>query len=270
MQLGEEDLDYFVPYVLLGECRREPSGKRQRQSMIGPWMSRQGTLKMRGSDRRLRCAVCIEALTKIGRESVDQAAARVVTLLGEQSAKQVDVIRVAYYEVRPAGQHQLGLFYDSFLRWRQLGLTYDDAELPCILDSYAKDVDHSRMESLSALFRTMRSDPVQVLRNHDWVLAPAKALRDRIESRSWNLPSEMYFLAGRLIELARFYVKVGHVHEAMPLYERALDLWQTYGRECCPDELPEAIGQFRKEMEWARSVAVLREREERGRRARTR
>jgi len=35
MELDQNDLKYFVPFVLLDEARRDPSGKRQMQRMKG-------------------------------------------------------------------------------------------------------------------------------------------------------------------------------------------------------------------------------------------
>src|SRR5262249_44969519 len=156
---------------------------------------------MRISDLRLRCAVCIETRTMIKKESVCAAAARVAILLGRISAEQIDVIRSAYYDIKPVGRAVLDSFYDSFLYWRALVFTYDAKTLGCIGASHAT--------SVTKLYKDIRNDSLQAQRNRDCLLAPAKAMRDRIEGRAWDLPSEMYFLAGRLTELARFYVKVG-------------------------------------------------------------
>jgi hypothetical protein len=85
VELNQDDLTYFVAFVLLDEARRTPSGKRQTKPMKGFWMSRQGKWRaMRESDRRIRWCVCIEALRNVRQMSVEKAAAEVAEMLGDQ------------------------------------------------------------------------------------------------------------------------------------------------------------------------------------------
>src|SRR6516164_6222360 len=101
MDLDRYDLPYLLPYVLLDETGRTPSGKRQLQPMRGFWMSRFGKLRaIRGSDRRLRWCACIEIILTIDPMPIEKAAALVAETQGLSTAKEVATIRVAYYENR--------------------------------------------------------------------------------------------------------------------------------------------------------------------------
>jgi len=111
MELHQDDLPYFLAYVLLDDAHRTPSGKRQIKPMKGFWMSRQGKWSaIRESDRRIRWCVGIEARKSVGKMSVEKAAAEVARVQGRSTASEVAVIRVAYYQCR-LGRYQLNPFF---------------------------------------------------------------------------------------------------------------------------------------------------------------
>ena len=133
MELNSDDLPYYVAYVLLDEACRSPSGKRQTAPLKGMWMALQGTRGMQLSDRRLRWAVCVEALRRVRGLSVDKAAAEIAAVLGQGSAKQVNVIRVAYYERRRRHVAHWDQFFFAFLRWRRWVLESDEETIQVAL-----------------------------------------------------------------------------------------------------------------------------------------
>jgi hypothetical protein len=248
MQLGQEDLEYFIAFVLLDEASRLPCGKRQTQPMSGFWMNRQGKLGIRRSDGRLRRAACIEALTTIGKERVEKAAARVAkTLGGLQTAKHIAVIRVDYYETRRTAPDALRLFIPSFVSWRDWVLTADDQTLQFALDRYASAFGRRRRKSLAKLFTAIRNDSIQLDRNRAWILGPAMHLRNQLESREWNLPSELNQKAGKLVELAHLHARAGDVPEATRLLEQALELWRNHGISE-PSAIADAIASLQAEI----------------------
>src|SRR5271169_1130705 len=115
MQLNQEDLPYYVKFVLLDEAWRHPSGKRQRERMTGFWMCGQLRAGMRESDRRLRRNACIEAVRQVQGTSVSKAAAAVCAYrVGKPTAAQVAVLRVGYYECRLESR-TLDFFFGQFL-----------------------------------------------------------------------------------------------------------------------------------------------------------
>jgi hypothetical protein len=246
VELNQDDLRYFVAFVILDEAWRPPSGKRQTQPMKGFWMSRQGTLPIRESDHRVRCGVCIEAFRKVERISVYQAAAKVAARLGRRTAAQVEVVRVAYHESR-FGRHQLNSFFAQFLFWRDWVLKSNQETLGSTLDDYGRMFGQLRRRRLASLFDRIRRDPVQAARNREWHLEPGQSHKARIESNCWDLEADWQLLATDLWVLGRLHAGVGDFAEARALLERALGLWKTYG-SVLPDVQMEAITALQREI----------------------
>jgi hypothetical protein len=229
MELNQDDLPYFLAYVLLDEARRTPTGKRQIKSMNGFWMSRQGKWPaIRESDRRIRWCVGIEALRSVGHMSVEKAAAEVARVLERSMASEVAVIRVAYYECR-LGRYQLNPFFQNFLEWRKWLLASDEETVRVILDLYGRKFGQDRLLRMATLFDAVRSDGMQATRNRDWHLEAGQEQRIRIESNHWDHQTEWQQLATDLWILGRIHAGVKDFDEARGLMERALSLWSIYG-----------------------------------------
>lgn len=247
MELNQDDLPYFLEFVLLDEARRHPSGKRQLEPLKGFWMSRQGHLRdMRRSDRRIRWCVCIEALRSVGQMPVEKAAAEVAGMLGLSTAKDVAVIRVAYYESR-FGRYQLNSFFHSFLHWRKWLLSSNEETIRVILDLYGRQFGQSQQARMAALFTAVRSDAMQVKRNHDLYLEAGQQERNRIDSNYWDPEVQWQHLATDLWVLGRIHARVEDVEEARTLMQRALGIWSTYGARL-PDVQVQAIAELNDEI----------------------
>jgi hypothetical protein len=247
VELNQDDLPYFVAYVLLDEARRNPSGKRQTKPMKGFWMSRVGKWpEIRQSDVRIRWCVCIEALRSVGQVSVEKAAAEVAGLLGRSTAHEVAVIRVAYYECR-LGRYQLYSFFEKFLHWRKWVLSSDAETIRRTLDHYGREFGQVRRARLAALFAEVRSDAIQVSRNRDLHLEAGQEQRFRIESNHWDRATEWQQLATDLWVLGRIHARVDDVDEAKALLERALGLWSICGA-ALPDVQVKAIADLHDEI----------------------
>jgi hypothetical protein len=163
----KEDVDFFVDWMLLGEVARGFSGKRQRQPMKGAWISHGQGKGMRGSDKRLRRFVCIEALTRWGGESIHHAA----EIIADRGIPRIsaDVIRVGYYEVKEQ-QHTVvrgygvaEMYFQQYLDWRNWVLyslteTFQQASVE-YRESYGK-LRAYRVEALMECIRRQASGPV--------------------------------------------------------------------------------------------------------------
>jgi hypothetical protein len=247
MELNQDDLPYFLAYVLLDDAHRTPSGKRQIKPMKGFWMSRQGKWSaIRESDRRIRWCVGIEALRSVGQMSVEKAAAEVARVLGRSTASEVAVIRVAYYECQ-VGRYQLNSFFQNFLQWRKWLLASDEETLRVILDLYGKEFREDWRSRMATLFDDVRSDSMQVRRNRDWQLEAGQEQRVRIESGHWDQRTEWQLLATDLWILGRIHAGVNDFDEARGLMERALGLWSIYGA-VLPDVQVQAIADLKDEI----------------------
>jgi hypothetical protein len=230
VELNQDDLPYFVDYVLLDEAWRTPSGKRQTKPMKGFWMLGQGKLSLRQSDSRVRRSACIEAFKRVERMSVGRAAAHVASALGRRSAAAVEVMRVAYYECA-SGRHQWRSFFDQFLFWRKWVLKSNQETLRSVLNDYGREFGQSRRQRLAGLFDRIRRDPVQGVRNREWRVEPGRSQRARIEFNYWNPESDWQHLATDLWFLGRLHAEIGETGEAKALLERALHVWKTHGHK---------------------------------------
>jgi len=217
MQLNQDDLLYFVSFVLLDEATRPVSGKRQTRSLDGFWISRPGKAALRLSDGRLRRNSCIDALRTIGRMSVSQAAARVGKVLGRTTPTAANRIRVDYYQDRTV--RDTGVFLSQFLGWRAWVLESSEETLRFILSMYGEHFGGRRRERLAKLIGYLRRDAVQVARNREWLLSPGTPARTRIESNNWDPESDWQFLATDLWVLGRLHANIGETAEARSLLE---------------------------------------------------
>jgi len=184
--LNSDDLPFFVAFVLLDEACRSRSGKRQTAPLSGMWLSHQGATGMRLSDRRLRWAVCIEALRNVGGLSVDKAAATVAALQAQGMAKQVNVIRVAYYEYRRLHALSWDAFYEQFLHWRAWVFESEEETFQVALGTCPPHLRGLAQCSLAEWIARLKADPQQILRNRNWLLEPGEPARSRIESNYWD------------------------------------------------------------------------------------
>jgi hypothetical protein len=155
MDSWQKDMKHFVEWMLLGEVVRTPSGKRQRQPMVGQWISYGRGKGMRGSDLRNRRFLCIEALTKIGGHSISYAAATVAHTAIPKSP--IDVIRVGYYEVKDRKPlDELGLWLRCYLDWRNWVLYSPEATLRFELTRYRESYGQMRRRRLQTLMERIR------------------------------------------------------------------------------------------------------------------
>jgi hypothetical protein len=230
MDVNQDDLPYFLEFVLLDEAWRAPSGKRQAKPMEGNWMSIHGNSGMRESDRRLRCSVCIHTLKEIGGMTVEKAAAHVATLLGRKSEAEVAVIRVAYYE-RPPGTLRCQAFHSQFIDWRAWVLRSDEETLRFFLDEYQRGFGLHRHQRLANLIWNLRDDRGQRDRNRSWLLEPGEPAKTRIESNYWDPERDWQYLATDVWTLGRLHVGIGEITEAKTNLERALSIWKTHGHK---------------------------------------
>ncbi|MBZ5636950.1 MAG: tetratricopeptide repeat-containing protein [Acidobacteriia bacterium] len=239
MRFDQDDLPYFVPFVLLDEATRSPSGKRQTMPMKGFWMERPGTTGMRESDGRLRRNVCIDALREFGGKPVDKAASEVATILGRRTAACVSRIRVDYYQRRPERAVR-DIFFSQFLSWREWVFESSEERLEFILRSYGQEFGQNRLRRLSELMEKIRRDPEQKARNRRRLLEPGELQRARIDSNYFDPGIDWQFLATDLWTLGRLYARIGEMVEAETLLERALEIWKTHGHHL-PHVQTEAI-----------------------------
>jgi hypothetical protein len=241
MQLNQDDLLYFVSYVLLDEATRPVSGKRQTRPLDGFWMSRHGKTGMRLSDGRLRRNSCIDALRTTGGMSISTAAARVGKVLGSTRPTSVNKIRVDYYEHKAVRDPRV--FLSQFLSWRAWVLESSEEALRFALSRYGEHFGRPRRERLAKLMEDLRRDRVQVARNREWLLSPGMPARTRIESNHWNPESDWQFLATDLWVLGQLHAKIGETAEARSLLEGALAIWRRHGNKLVHLQL-EAIPQL--------------------------
>lgn len=230
MELNQDDLHYFVAFVLLDEASRARSGKRQRGLMKGYWMAGQMKAGLRLSDRRFRDSVCIEALRTVGAMPVAKAAAHVAAVLGKPRAAEVDVLRVAYYECLPAPL-SWNLFFPQFLHWRAWVFQSGQELLNRMLEDYGRRFGRVHRRSLAKWIERLQSDRVQRARNRSWLLEPGQEERTRIESNHWDPETEWQMLATDLWSLGRLHARIGEHGEAKALLDRALDIWKAHGHE---------------------------------------
>ena len=231
MQLNQDDLPFFLDFVLLDEAWRLPSGKRQREPMNGFWMSGQLKAGMRGSDGRLRSAVCIEALRRVGGMSVGKAAAAVAVYRGgKRTAAKVQVLRVGYYECRP-DTVSWDFFVGQFLHLREWALQLDEEALEHLLELYQRSFGKPRRRALAACIQRLRNDPVQRARHHSWIVERAQLGRARIESNHWDPERDWQWLATDYWETGRLQARIGETGEARSLLERALEIWKAHGHK---------------------------------------
>jgi hypothetical protein len=253
MQLNQEDLKYFVPFLLLDEARRSPSGKRQTMSMNGFWMSRLGAHRCRVSDLPWRRRVCIHVLSTIGELSVSNASAAVADILGLGTETDVNVIRVDYYECKSKLAQFLGEFYTQFINWRRWVYESNDETLHVVLDLFKSQFGQQRHTRLSNLIEGLKSDPLQRNRNNELRLEQGLGARTRIESNVWDPIADWQLLATDLWILGRFHAELGERNKAQSCFEQALDLWRTRGHNL-PDRQTAAIELFSVELTRVRSI----------------
>jgi hypothetical protein len=153
--------EYFVEWMLLGEVKRMPSGKRQRQPMKGQWMSYGRGKGMRGSDLPRRHYLCIDALHRIGEHSIDNAA---VLVAGKEVPhattstaiyRHANVLRGGYYDeakrrrhLGPGSTDLLGIWFRFYLSWRNWVLYSPEATLQYELARYPEGYERTRLKTL--------------------------------------------------------------------------------------------------------------------------
>jgi|ERR1035441_2597435 hypothetical protein len=161
MNPWQEDLEYFIEWMLLGEASRTPSG-RGFQPFVGAWiLGGEG----RVSDLRLRRFVCISALAQIGKYSIDQAAAFVA---GKASGSQANVIRVGYYEVKarkgrpiPGWEgctREVAVWFERYLFWRYWVVCSPEEDLRFSKAKYRERYSQPYARRLQALTDSIRRD----------------------------------------------------------------------------------------------------------------
>lgn len=247
MELNQQDLPFFVTYVLLDEAKRTRSGKRQTKPMNGLWMSRTRPYRMRLSDVPLRKKVCIEALRRVGRMSLSKAAAYVAHELGESTSADVNRIRLAYYDRRPRAI-SWDLFFGQFLSFREWVFESSEGQLQLSLDLFERNHGRSRLEDLAKLYGDLRRDPIQRERNLAWFSERGLAAKARIESKRWNPDSDWQMLATDWRTAGRMHAELGDVGEARFHFEHARDIWKTHGHRL-PHLQERAFAQLDQEME---------------------
>ena len=164
MNPWQEDLEYFVEWMLLGEVERMPSGKRQGQPMAGTWMSYGLGKGMRGSDLRLRQYLCIQALARIGKYSIEQAAA-LVAGGAARGSHYTNVIRVRYCQDKhqqhlpvPGCMDTLGIWFTGYLSWRNWVLYSPEETLQHSMTEYRARYGQARARRLQTLRDIIRND----------------------------------------------------------------------------------------------------------------
>lgn len=229
MELNQQDLPYYVAYVLLDEATRPPSGKRQTLPMQGFWMSRQGKTGMRESDGRFRRGSCMEALLTVGRMTVSKAAAYVAQILGRTTSADVNRIRVDHYEQRVGGNRNRGMFWGQFLSWREWVLESSEKRLQFFLGQYGEAFGPLRRCRLEKLMYDLRADAGQAARHREWLRFRQAAAQGRIDSNRWNPDTEWQPFATDLWSLGQLHVKLGEPDDGKPLLERSLAIWKSQG-----------------------------------------
>jgi len=230
MELDQSDLKYFVPFVLLDEAGRDPSGKRQPQPMKGFWIGGQIRRGMRLSDGALRRAVCIEALQAVGCESITSASAYVAAVLGKSTEGDVSVIRAGYYDcaVQP---NERNFFFGQFLSWRQWVLESTQRTLQFFLEEYGRRFPEHWQTQLAKLFDAVREDPAQTQRHREWRLWVGSHIEERLMTKRWDPESQWVNLATDYSTLAEVRKTFGDANEARQLFEQALEIWKARGEE---------------------------------------
>jgi hypothetical protein len=159
---------------------------------------------------------------------VEEAAMDVASFLGRHSVAQIDVIRVEYYNFKPKN---LGSFPSQFFSRRAWVFKSTDEVLQLTLGDYKRHFGKPKMRRLAGLFRAVRSDQAQRMRNREWLLEPGAQARTRIESNYWDPIWDWQLLATDLWFLGRLHAGIGEVDEGKTLLERALNIWKVSGTE---------------------------------------
>ena len=243
MALNSDELFYFNRFVLWDEAWREPSGKRQTKPLVGFWMQRSGSMKLRLSDLRLRQKVCMTALCRVDALSQSSAAAEVAHLLGLGNSS--ESIRTAFHEGDAIDAGYNG-FYLRFLQWREWVLASPKATLERALKDFGKRSGIVERRRLGGLIRQLRQDARQLALHRTWVLSAAEDSLERIRSFH-KLPSGWFLFANDLWHVGSVYA-LAHHPEARDYFERALELWSTYGSEWPDVERDEAVSMLRAEI----------------------
>ena len=253
MELNQQDLQYFVEFVLLDELKRKPAGKRQTRPLVGFWSQTNGKKGLRKSDRRERINVCIEALRKISGLSVSDAAIEVAKILDETLSNQVDVIRTGYYSCAHADYRN---HYRHFVSWREWVLKANADTIEHSVRAFAKEIGPNRAMKLKSLFDRLRLDPIQAKRQRDWELTGAEGQLQRIREGIWDkYPQAWRPQASDLWSLGDIYQTVGYWRSAKGCYERALAIWQEFGSDSPEDERVEATTVLQRKLGSLRQAA---------------
>lgn len=247
MQLNDQDLPYFLSFVLLDEASREPSGRRhQTQPLKGFWSSRSGATNLRGTDLPLRRRVCIDAIRQVDGKAISKCAAEIGAILGANTADDVEMIRIKYYEDRNKS-NEYEAFFSKFLFWRKWAIESDTRTIQFVLELYETDYDADRRQLLADLIGRLRSDPTQHARNRAWQLEAGQPQLDRIASGIWK--DQWQPLATDYWTLGRLHARIGDASEAKNLLGQALKIWREQG-----EALREQGEAHHDEQSWAISL----------------
>jgi len=244
MPLNAEELPYFVRFVLLDEAWRQPSGKRQTKPLTGFWTQRSGSVGLRGSDMRQRQKLCMTALRRVGGLSPGDAAIEVGEIQN-LTASQIETVRTSFHQGAPVDDGYSG-FYRQFLHWREWVLKSPIATLNVALKRYGQLYGPLKQQRLAKLVRELRKNARQGALHRDWVLTAAEDGLERIRTR-YSLPNHWFLLASDLWHVGRVHATAKHP-DARGYFERALQIWQTYGTERPDAEREEAVEALLEEM----------------------
>ena len=150
----------------------------------------------------------MQALVELTGMRVQEAACEIASVLGSNTSKSVEKIRVGYYdfgrmleeEGAEVSSGDLGPLLIGFFAWRDWVLSSDEDTLDFAVELYRKKHGKSRSDRVAELFENMRGKPTQIRANQSWLEEQLSSLQRRLEAET-DVPLE--FRVADLGECAR-------------------------------------------------------------------
>jgi hypothetical protein len=176
----------------------------------------------------------MQALIEVAGMEVQEAACEVASVLGSNTSKSVETIRLGYYNFRrmlegegaEVFSGEFGLLLSGFFARRDWVLSSNQDTLDFAFERYRKKFGKIRADKLAELFKEMRKDPTQIKAHRAWLEEQVSGLRKRLEAGS---DAGLEFRVADLGECARLQCRLNRNAEALVLFRQAIFLCQAPG-----------------------------------------